>query len=102
MRSPARRAAVLFLASLAVLLGLVPAALGHGGETEGMDMGMDMGMDTTVDQARPDEGDYPPTYFTHPEHRGAIYAHIALMVVSWVFMLPVGKSISMTRTKDAS
>lgn len=38
-----------------------------------------------------DESVYPPTYFSHGEHVAVIYSHIALMVLAWVFVLPVGK-----------
>ena len=73
------------------LLSLVPAALAHGGDDEGMDMNMGgMGANKTADQPLP-EGEYPPTYFALREHTAAIYGHIALMVLSWVLVLPVGK-----------
>jgi hypothetical protein len=72
----------------AALLILVPFVLAHGDDGD-MDMGMEMSQGNEVSQ--PDEVDYPPTYFTHPEHRGTIYAHIALMAVGWVFILPVGE-----------
>lgn len=78
------------LASVAVL-GLVPAALAHGDED--MNMGTDMGSmgaDSPADQPRP-EDQYPPSYFALDEHRAVIYGHIGLMVIAWVFMLPVGK-----------
>jgi len=96
MRSPTRHA-VFLLASPAALLALIPFALGHGDEMGGMDGGMGMGM--TTDQPQPEDGSYPPTYFTHPEHKGIIYAHIALMVVSWIFVLPVGECIPTTRAE---
>jgi hypothetical protein len=38
-----------------------------------------------------DPADYPPTYFAHPDHVAVIYSHIALMVIAWVFVLPIGK-----------
>jgi hypothetical protein len=75
------------LASVAVL-GLVPAALAHGDEDMNMDMAM--GANSTADQPLP-EDQYPPTYFALGEHTAAIYGHIGLMVIAWVFMLPVGK-----------
>lgn len=34
----------------------------------------------------------PQSYMCHPEHVTLILAHIALMTVGWVFILPVGKS----------
>ncbi|KAK3313919.1 hypothetical protein B0H66DRAFT_537168 [Apodospora peruviana] len=69
----------------AVALGFVPAALAHGGDD--MDGGMKMG---EADQPQPDD-QYPPTYFALVDHRAAIYGHIGLMVLAWVFVLPVGK-----------
>lgn len=69
----------------AAVLGLVPAALAHGD-----DHGMGGMEKTDADKPWP-EDQYPPTYFAHPDHKAAIYAHIALMVLAWVFALPVGK-----------
>lgn len=80
LASPLLRA----IASAAVL-GLVPAALAHGD-----DMNMEKG---EADKPLPAD-QYPPTYFAHPDHRAAIYGHIALMVLAWVFMLPAGKTTS--------
>jgi len=98
MKSPAGRAVLLWPCS-AVLLALIPVALGHGDEPEGMDAGMGaMGM--TADSPQAGDGSYPPTYFAHPEHRGAVYGHIALMVASWVFMLPVGESPRRTPKRE--
>ena len=81
-------------ASVAVLGLLVPAALahgdehGHGGGGDGMGGGMEM---TDADKPLP-EDQYLPTYFAHPDHKAAIYGHIALMVLAWVFALPAGKA----------
>lgn len=68
--------------SSAAVLGLVPAVLAHGD-----DMKMEKG---EADKPRPAD-EYPPTYFAHPEHQTAIYAHIGLMVLGWVFVLPIGE-----------
>lgn len=78
------------LASVAAL-GLVPAAFAHGGDMEmgiGVDHPADMNMTTDAPWSEPS---YPPTYFAHGDHKAAIYSHIALMVVGWVFVLPAGK-----------
>ena len=32
----------------------------------------------------------PPSYFRYPEHTHLILAHIALMTIAWVFVLPIG------------
>lgn len=73
-------------ANTALVYGLtffVTTAAAHGGE------------DSTHHDANPGAGsaviEYPPTYFAHPEHTGLMYAHIALMIMSWVLLLPVGR-----------
>ena len=38
-----------------------------------------------------DESKYPPTYFAHPGHSTAIWAHIILMTLAYVFALPLGE-----------
>jgi len=72
----------------AAAISLVPAALAHG---DGMDMAMGDESMSAAEHHVENSG-YPPTYFSHPEHRGLIYTHIALMVLSWVIVLPVGKN----------
>jgi hypothetical protein len=85
MGTAARSAFSLHVA--AAILSTLPAVFAHGDEGDSMDMDMGMG----AEEPRPDYNAYPPTYFTHPEHRGLIYAHIALMVLSWIVILPIGK-----------
>lgn len=71
-----------------VLLGLVPLAGAHGQDGEGgmnMDMSMDMDMDVTSTVAA------FASYFQHSEHSGLIFAHILLMTVGWIFVLPIGE-----------
>lgn len=71
----------------AVVLGSLPSSiLAHGGESMNMDHGQAM-----VKAAQDSDME---TYFSYPEYQSALYAHIALMIVSWVFMLPVGKSLT--------
>jgi hypothetical protein len=72
----------------ALVLGLASVANAHGDDM-GMDMGMEMSMATET--ALPANTTYPPTYFAHPEHVRTIYAHIILMTVGWVLILPVGR-----------
>ena len=73
------------------------------GQTD--DMGMDMGMDNMEmghgEHPHPSADDTPispehMSYWLWPEHRGLLYAHISLMIVSWGFLLPVGISIHVT------
>ncbi len=52
---------------------------------------MDMDMGGGEPAPKPDGGSYPPTYFSLPDYGGLMYAHIALMVLGWVFALPVGQ-----------
>lgn len=82
--------------AIAVLGLLVPTAFGHGDDNEamGMEMGMDMssGMTSGGNATQP-EAHFPPSYFAHPEHRGILLGHIGLMVLGWVFLLPLGKSL---------
>ncbi|KAK4187834.1 hypothetical protein QBC35DRAFT_218472 [Podospora australis] len=83
------------VASLAVL-GLLPSVLAHGDE-HGDSHGGGMQM-TEVDKPLP-EDQYPPTYFSYPEYKTAIYGHIALMVLSWVFLLPAAVMLSIARSR---
>lgn len=77
----------LSLLAAAVILGTVPTVLAHGND----DGAMDVGMDTSVEEPKPDASSYEPSYFTHPDHRGLIHAHVALMVIAWVVLLPIGE-----------
>jgi len=81
----------------AAVLGLVPAALAHGDEHGhaggGMSgMGGMGGMNKTDADMPLPEDQYPHTYFSHPDHKAAIYGHIVMMVLAWVFALPAGES----------
>jgi hypothetical protein len=58
-----------------------------------MGMSMDMGMDGMEHHDPVVDGPIPPekmSYWLWPEHRGLLYAHIALMTIAWGFALPVG------------
>lgn len=83
------------LLALVAVLGALPSVLAHGDDHEGgMDMDMDMGSASNAD-APPEIGPEPEsmaTYFSFPDHKTTIYAHIALMIVGWVFVLPLGES----------
>lgn len=72
------------------MLGLlVPTVLGHG-DDEAMDMDMGSGATFSGNAPQP-EAELVPSYFAHPEHRGILLAHIGLMVLAWVLILPLGK-----------
>ncbi|KHE78641.1 hypothetical protein GE21DRAFT_1057557 [Neurospora crassa] len=97
MKSVTTRPLLAALTGAAVFGLLVPTVLAHGGDEGGHSGhgGMEM---TDADKPRPEE-EYPLTYFAHPDHKTAIYAHIALMVLAWVFMLPVGVMLSIARSR---
>ena len=76
---------VVHYATSAVVLGLLPVVLAHG-EHGGHD---DHG--EVPPEGIQDSPEYPPSYFSHTEHVGVIYTHIALMTLAWVFVLPLGK-----------
>jgi hypothetical protein len=85
LRSTAMTPLAATAATLA-FLALLPVSLAHGGDEGGMDMG--------AQESKPDPNSYPPTYFALPDHAGVLYAHIVLMMLAWVVVLPVGKSSS--------
>ena len=79
-----------------LLLGAVPLALAHGDESNESGMG-GMGAEmahlasassvaalnsSTVEQQ---------SYFTYQRYGGLMLAHIALMIVAWFFVLPIGE-----------
>lgn len=92
---PSIAISALRLASAIAALGLlVPTVLGHGDDNEDMGMEMEMDMSSSMisgSNASQPDADYIPSYFAHPEHRGILLGHIGLMVVGWVFLLPLGK-----------
>lgn len=92
MPSTARE--VFSLLALLAVAGAIPTVFAHGGDGGAMEMGDDG--DTSghggmgSEASKPDPDSYPATYFAHPEHVSLIYAHIGIMVIGWVFMLPTG------------
>lgn len=95
MRSTTESA--LKLLALVAVAGALPAVFAHGGSEGAMDMDTDM--DMSQEESKPDPDSYAPTYFSHPEHVVEIYAHIALMVISWVIMLPLAVMFSIARSR---
>ncbi|MBE3045746.1 DUF2427 domain-containing protein [Candidatus Bathyarchaeota archaeon] len=72
-----------------LILGLAAHAISHGDKHDGDSMSMGMKMEPAPAGGQ-DGSDLPPTYFNHPDDKVLIYAHIALMTLSWVFALPTG------------
>ncbi|KAI0165072.1 hypothetical protein GGR52DRAFT_93485 [Hypoxylon sp. FL1284] len=100
MRSATRSA--LQLLALVAVAGALPAVLAHGdeGATDmDKDMNMNMNMNMTKADPKPDPDSYPPNYFAHPEHVVEIYAHIVLMAIGWVFMLPLAVLFSIAQSR---
>ncbi|RYP73435.1 hypothetical protein DL771_003607 [Monosporascus sp. 5C6A] len=93
-----------FLA-LAAIVAALPTVLAHGGHDDGgateMDMGGDMktGAGEADGAAKPETDPSKLTYFTYPEHNMAIYAHIALMILGWVVVLPMAVMFSIARSR---
>ncbi|KAI1760919.1 hypothetical protein GGR53DRAFT_57784 [Hypoxylon sp. FL1150] len=95
MRSTTQSA--LKLLTLVAAAGALPAVFAHGSDEGAMDMDADM--DMGQEGPNRDADSYPSTYFSHPEHVVEIYAHIALMVISWVIMLPLAVMFSIARSR---
>jgi hypothetical protein len=55
-----------------------------------MDMHSDMHSTMTTATATAHATDGPMSYFAYGKHSSSIIAHIALMVLGWCFVLPVG------------
>lgn len=86
------------IASLFVVSSLVPLALtdgvhdqGHRHDGDSTNMVAEGYHGFADNGTTPAVGDYPPTYFALADHSGLIYAHIGTMVITWVFVLPVGE-----------
>lgn len=84
-------------ALLVLLFALTASA--HEGETHmatDMDMDMIAGAGSGVPLGiTPSNAtlEVPPSYFRHPEYSYLILAHIALMTIAWVFVLPIGMNL---------
>ncbi|KAI1262013.1 hypothetical protein F5Y18DRAFT_419159 [Xylariaceae sp. FL1019] len=56
-------------------------------------------METVAEDPTPGPDGTAPTYFAHSEHVAVIYAHIALMCLAWIFMLPIAVMLSIARSR---
>jgi hypothetical protein len=79
-------------ASVVLLLGSLPLIAAHGHEH--MQAGQEHELDTIAGTA-----EAVPNYFGHPHYAGWMYAHIALMIISWVVTLPPALMLSVARSK---
>jgi hypothetical protein len=82
--------------SSAVLVGLVlvPLALADGDHLHGAKAESQAHNDDSQNDA-----EYPPTYFALADHANLIYAHIALMTIAWVFILPIAVMFSLAKSR---
>ena len=88
------RAVLFSLAGLTVLsLQLVSASEEHHyyGDHEG-------GYSDHSAPPAPGSLDTLPYYFAHPDHKGLLYGHIALMSIGWIIILPIGKTFIVLST----
>jgi hypothetical protein len=79
-------------AAAGLLLAALPCVAAHGGghaQTEQNDV-LAVGAEAQ---------DVTPTYFRHPDHAGWVYAHIALMIVGWVVVLPPALMLNVARSR---
>lgn len=79
-------------ASAALLLGALPMIAAHGNEHMQMEQGHQS--NTTADAQ-----EAVPNYSRYPHYSGWMYAHIALMVMSWIVVLPPTLMLSVARSK---
>lgn len=84
--------------ALIIALTFSPLILAHGNSHDEGEMDGHRGQHHESDNPK-DDTEYPPTYFTHPDHVGAIHAHIAIMTLAWVFILPVAVVLSLARSR---
>ena len=93
MKPPSRNFVIL---TAAILLGFISSAVAHGHD-ENEDMNMDMGgmpiSRPTIPIATDAAMAEPASYFQLTEHTGLMFAHILLMTIGWVFVLPIGEQI---------
>ncbi|GAB7361393.1 hypothetical protein MBLNU230_g1446t1 [Neophaeotheca triangularis] len=83
---------VLLASTAALLAGSLPLVTGHG------DGHMDMGAKVASNSSTAMEQS-PPSYFRDSGYPGWMLAHIALMVVAWVAILPVVIMLSVARSR---
>ncbi|GAP85217.1 putative integral membrane protein [Rosellinia necatrix] len=88
--------------ALLAIVSALPLVFAHGGDGGAMDMGDDGNMGGhggMGEDPKPDPNSYPETYFAHQEYVTTIYAHIGLMVIGWVFLLPTAVMLSIARSR---
>jgi hypothetical protein len=87
---PSSQATATFVAAL--LLGALPQVVAHGDEHTQMDQEHQPPATASTQETA-------PTYFRHSGHAGWMYAHIALMIISWAVVLPPALMLSVARSR---
>ncbi|EGX96541.1 hypothetical protein CCM_01198 [Cordyceps militaris CM01] len=78
-------------------LAVALSALAHTDGTEGL-----QSHGSIIDKASTHNAtDYPSTYFAYTHHVNIIYAHITIMVLAWVFVLPIAVMLSIAKSRHA-
>jgi hypothetical protein len=72
-----------------LLLALASAAVAHDHDDD-MEISSSMPDMLRPTLAASSDVPAPETYFNYGEHAGFMTAHILLMTISWVFILPIG------------
>jgi hypothetical protein len=79
-------------AAAALLLGSLPIVAAHGG-------GHAQTKQDNVPAIDAEPQNATPTYFRHPDHAGWMYAHLILMIVGWVVVLPPALMLSVAHSR---
>lgn len=80
------RGQAVVLAATALLLGALPLVVAHGDEHSGSEMDMH-----DAPKAPAPSNDGPKSYWSLPDHASLMYMHIALEIIAWFVVLPVGR-----------
>lgn len=76
--------------SAAFLLGIISLVAAHGDDAHSsMNMGGVHG--TAMSNTTKVAEQVAPSYFRHTEYAGWMYAHIGLMIIAWVIVLPISE-----------
>lgn len=86
-----RNTRYVLLCALAVLAAS-PPVLAHGVEASAASMDMSHGTHGAMNMSNTEDWPDYRNYFSHPEHTGLMYVHILLTILSWVVLMPIGKS----------
>ncbi|KAH7122853.1 hypothetical protein EDB81DRAFT_765831 [Dactylonectria macrodidyma] len=83
---------------LVIALAFLPLILAHGSGYDESETSGHGNEHSEYNKIKTD-AEYPPTYFAHIDHVSVIYAHIVIMALAWVFVLPVAVMLSLARSR---